>query len=73
MPRDSKNLTDAVEYFDPLSEEQKSRARMTVCNMAENVTDATNLMFALGIHPSQNEDLSRVGPIAKINEGGGGI
>lgn len=72
MPRDSKNLTDAVEYFDPLSEEQKARARMTVCHNAESVSDAIDLMFALGIHPTQNEDLSRVGPIQKINEGSRG-
>jgi hypothetical protein len=71
MPRDSKNLTDVVEYFDPLSEEQKAKARVTVCHFAENTTDATELMLALGIHPSQNEDFSRVGGIPKINEGSG--
>lgn len=56
MPRDSKNLTDAVEYFDPLSQDQKSKARLTVCHFAENTEDAVNLMLALGIHPSQDEE-----------------
>lgn len=67
MPRDSKNLTDVVEYFDPLSEDQKSRARMTVCHFAENVEDATELMFALGIHPSQTDEPTGLGTIRKIN------
>ena len=56
MPRDSKNLTDAVEYFDPLSQEQKEKARLTVCGLAENAEDATELMKMLGIHPSQDDE-----------------
>ena len=56
MPRDSKNLTDVVEHFDPLSQDQKSKARLTVCHFAENSNDARDLMLALGIHPSQKED-----------------
>jgi hypothetical protein len=70
MPRDSKNLTDVVEYFDPLSQDQKSKARLTVCHFAENSKDATELMLALGIHPSQNEDelLVRSSALPKINE-----
>ena len=56
MPRDSKNLTDAVEYFDPLSEDQKAKARKTVCHFSDNAEDAAELMWALGIHPNQNED-----------------
>lgn len=71
MPRDSKNLTDVVEYFDPLSQDQKSKARMTVCHFAENSQDATDLMLALGIHPSQDdEDLlsARSASLPRINE-----
>jgi hypothetical protein len=70
MPRDSKNLTDAVEYFDPLSQDQKEKARMTVCHFAENTTDATELMMALGIHPSQNDESapSGHGALSKINK-----
>jgi hypothetical protein len=70
MPRDSKNLTDAVEYFDPLSQDQKEKARMTVCHFAENATDATELMMALGIHPSQDDDSvpSGAGALVKINK-----
>jgi hypothetical protein len=51
--------TDECEYFDPLTEDQKARARLTVCRsavgatLAEQVADAAELMFALGIHPSQ--------------------
>jgi hypothetical protein len=56
MARDSKNLTDAVEYFDPLSESQKSKARLTVCGFSDNAEDARQLMLALGIHPSQDDD-----------------
>jgi hypothetical protein len=70
MPRDSKNLTDAVEYFDPPSQEQKQKARMTVCCFAENADDATELMMALGIHPNQDEDSVPlgVGVLTKINK-----
>ena len=70
VPRDSKNLTDVVEYFDPLSQDQKSKARITVCHFAENSTDARDLMLALGIHPSQNEDELpvRSSALPKINE-----
>lgn len=69
MPRDSKNLTDAVEYFDPLSQEQKEKARMTVCHFATDAEDAANLMLALGIHPTQEDEpvmAANVG-LAKIN------
>lgn len=68
MPRDSKNLTDAVEYFDPLSQDQKAKARLTVCHFAKDVEDATNLMLALGIHPSQKDETSSVSAgLSKIN------
>lgn len=68
MPRDSKNLTDAVEYFDPLSQEQKDKARMTVCQFAKDTQDAIDLMLALGIHPSQDDESSPIGVgLSKIN------
>lgn len=68
MPRDSKNLTDAVEYFDPLTSEQRSKARKTVCSFAENAKDATELMMALGIHPSQDgEETPILYPAPAIN------
>lgn len=68
MPRDSKNLTDAVEYFDPLSQEQKDKARMTVCHFAKDTQDAVDLMLALGIHPSQDDEVSPIGVgLSKIN------
>ena len=69
MPRDSKNLTDAVEYFDPLSEEQKDKARLTVCHFAENANDAAELMMALGIHPNQSDEpvLATALSLPKVN------
>lgn len=69
MPRDSKNLTDAVEYFDPLSQEQKDKARITVCHFADNAKDAADLMLMLGIHPSQDDEVYPVGVgLNKIND-----
>lgn len=70
MARDSKNLTDAVEYFDPLSQEQKEKARMTVCHFAADSQDAADLMSALGIHPDQDDESSPsgVGSLPKINK-----
>jgi hypothetical protein len=56
MARDSKNLTDAVEYFDPPTEDQRAKARLTVCGLAKDADDARELMLVLGIHPSQDED-----------------
>ena len=69
MPRDSKNLTDAVEYFDPLSQDQKDKARLTVCRFAADAEDAANLMLALGIHPSQDDEPALVAAVGipKIN------
>ena len=70
MPRDSQNLTDQVEYFTPLSEDQRSKARRTVCGFAENATDAAELMLALGIHPSQDGEESPIlAPAPAINAG----
>ena len=72
MPRDSKNLTDQVEYFTPLNEDQRAKARRTVCGFAESAEDAAELMRALGIHPSQDgEDGPILDPIPAINSFGG--
>lgn len=67
MPRDSKNLTDAVEYFDPLSQDQKDKARLTVCHFAKDAEDAKELMLALGIHPSQDEPVLVASMLPKVN------
>ena len=56
MAIDHSCLTDEIEYFDPLNESQKERARRTVAANAIDATDAANLMMALGIHPSQKDD-----------------
>jgi hypothetical protein len=74
MARDSKNLTDAVEYFDPLSEDQKSKARLTVCGLANDAEDAKELMLALGIHPSQDDDpVPQCGSFTQLTSPSGGI
>ena len=70
MPRDSKNLTDQVEYFTPLSDDQREKARRTVCGMAENATDAAELLKILGLHPSQDgEEGPILAPAPALNAG----
>ena len=54
--RDSRVLTDEVEFFDPLTMDQVAQARKTVCRAATDAADATELMLMLGIHPSQDGD-----------------
>ena len=52
MARDSRALTDQVDYFDELTEDQMARARLTVCANSANAAEATEMMMMLGIHPS---------------------
>lgn len=55
-------MTDLVDYFDPVTEEQRERARYTVCANAagytpeEQLQDATTLMKMLGIFPGQEDE-----------------
>jgi len=56
MAIDHSCLTDEIEYFDPLNEDQKARARYTVAANAIDATDAVELMMALGIHPTQKDE-----------------
>jgi hypothetical protein len=57
MPRDSKSMTDLVDYFDELTTDQRARARLIVCANAIGdgpeamVTDALEMMRMLGIAP----------------------
>jgi len=68
MPRDSKNLTDQVEYFTPINDEQRDKARRTVCGFAKDASDAAELMLALGIHPSQDgEEAPVLSPGPAVN------
>lgn len=57
MAIDHSCLTDEIEYFDPLNDSQKERARRTVAANAIDAHDAAQLMMALGIHPSQKDDI----------------
>ena len=61
--RDSKALTDLSEDIDTtLSEQQKAAARAVVCahavgdTLGEQIADATELMYALGVFPGQSLD-----------------
>lgn len=62
MVRDSRVLTDEVEFFDPLSEEQKEAMRRLIGanavgdNLPEQAADALTLMMMLGVHPSQIDE-----------------
>lgn len=49
-------LTDLCEYFDPLTDQQKDRARRTVCACATDAADAAELLRALGLYPGQETD-----------------
>jgi hypothetical protein len=53
--RDSRSLTDLVEYFDPSTPKQIELARKTVCSMAKDANDADILLRMLGIHPKAVE------------------
>lgn len=64
--RDSKSLTEAryhqIEECDPVTEETRDAVRRLICANAQGETDAEQradaeeLMAALGIHPSQDDD-----------------
>lgn len=62
MVRDSRVLTDEVEFFDPLSEEQKDAMRKLICahadgdDISEQAADALMLMMMLGVFPGQDEE-----------------
>jgi hypothetical protein len=54
--RDPKSLTDSLEGFDPLSDQQKAKARITVCHWSEDAAQAAEIMKMLGIAPGQHDD-----------------
>lgn len=62
MVRDSRVLTDLVEYFDPPSEETKAAMRKLICahadgnDITEQAADALMLMYMLGVFPGQDEE-----------------
>lgn len=64
MPRDSRAMTDLVENFDPLTDNQIVAMQRVIAGNAKGrsrkaqVQDATELMMMLGVHPSQAEDWS---------------
>lgn len=62
MPRDSRAMTDLVEDFDPLSDQQITAMQRVIAGNAKGrskkaqVADAEQLMLMLGVHPSQAEE-----------------
>ena len=74
MIRDSRALTDQVDFFDELTDDQKARARRTVCanavgyTTAEMADDAAELMLMLGIHPHVEADTFLTGPNIMPNQ-----
>ena len=65
--RDSKALTDQVEYFTPPNELEKEKARKAVCSNAIDSQDADTLLRMLGLHPSEPvEDLIPVSMISHL-------
>lgn len=66
MARDPRAYAEAkhhqVEDIDPFSEETRERVRWVVASFATDADDATELMLALGVHPSQSgEETYQVG------------
>lgn len=62
MPRDSRAMTDLVEDFDPLTDDQIAAMQRVIAGNAKGrskkarVEDATELMLMLGVHPTQSEE-----------------
>lgn len=68
MAIDHRCLTDEVEYFDPLTEDQKAKARRTIAGNAIDVDDAIEIMMMLGVHFSQEGELEgRTEPVRLPN------
>lgn len=62
MPRDSRAMTDLVEDFDPLTVEQIQAMQRIVAGNCKGrskkakVEDAEELMYMLGVHPTQMDE-----------------
>lgn len=62
MPRDSRAMTDLVEDFDPLTDDQIVAMQRIIAGNAKGrskkaqVSDATELMMMLGVHPTQADE-----------------
>jgi len=52
---DNEALTSPVDDFDPVTEEQRHKARLLVCTKAIDATEAAEVMKMLGIYPGQEE------------------
>jgi hypothetical protein len=61
--RDPKSLPDSLEGFDPLSEGQKEKARVTVCHHSDDASAAAETMRMLGVYPGQQDDVVDVLPM----------
>lgn len=62
MVRDSRVLTDQIEYFDVLTDDQKEAMRRLICanakggSLPEQVVDAEQMMRMLGVFPGQQDE-----------------
>ena len=72
--RDPNAMTSVSEDIDTrLSETQKEAARRVICTyaqgatLAEQIADAEELMKALGVHPSQDDEVDyAIGPVSMM-------
>lgn len=60
MARDTKALTDEVEFFDEPSRDTKMAALKTICAHSTDVSEALEVALMLGVHPSQLKEVDRV-------------
>jgi hypothetical protein len=76
--RDSQAMTDMANDVSPhMSEAQKSAARRVIASfgqgdtLEDQVKDATELMMALGVHPTQDGELDYLfAPVSPLNANG---
>lgn len=69
LVRDPKSLTDSLEGFDPISETQKAKARITVCHHCDDAAAAKDLMYMLGIFPGQRDEVVDMLPLPRVPAG----
>lgn len=67
--RDPKSLTDSLEGFNPTNEEQKEKARVTVCHHSKDAEEAAITMKMLGIYPGQHDEEIDAFPLPRMPGG----
>lgn len=56
MARDTRALTDEVEWFDEPTDDMKRAARKIIAGRSDNADEAAEFMRMCGVHPSQWKD-----------------